>query len=62
MIGRARFFGSGFFTSMRGAPASSNAAFAAPKDLSGTWLTGDGRAKIRIDRCGPSGGNACGKA
>jgi len=40
---------------------ASNAAFAAPKDLSGTWLTGDGRAKIRIDRCGPSGGNACGK-
>ncbi|BAU90724.1 hypothetical protein MPPM_2119 [Methylorubrum populi] len=40
---------------------ASSAAFAAPKDLSGTWLTGDGRAKIRIDRCGPSGGNACGK-
>ena len=31
------------------------------KDPSGTWLTGDGRAKIRIDRCGPSGSNACGK-
>ncbi|MFD6320339.1 DUF2147 domain-containing protein [Methylorubrum thiocyanatum] len=40
---------------------AANAAFAAPKDLSGTWLTGDGRAKIRIDRCGPNGGNACGK-
>ncbi len=39
----------------------SSAAFAAPKDLSGTWLTGDGRAKIRIDRCGPGGSNACGK-
>ena len=39
----------------------SSAAFAAPKDLTGTWLTGDGRAKIRIDRCGPAGGNACGK-
>ncbi|MEH3118596.1 MAG: DUF2147 domain-containing protein [Methylorubrum populi] len=39
----------------------SSAAFAAPKDLSGTWLTEDGRAKIRIDRCGPGGGNACGK-
>lgn len=39
----------------------SSAAIAAPKDLSGTWLTGDGRAKIRIDRCGPAGGNACGK-
>ncbi len=40
---------------------ASSTAFAAPKDLSGTWLTGDGRAKIRIDRCGPAGGNACGK-
>lgn len=39
----------------------SGSAFAAPKDLSGTWLTGDGRAKIRIDRCGPGGSNACGK-
>ncbi len=39
----------------------STAAEAAPKDLSGTWLTGDGRAKIRIDRCGPGGANACGK-
>ncbi|GAA0259340.1 hypothetical protein LNAOJCKE_2681 [Methylorubrum aminovorans] len=40
---------------------ASSSAFAAPKDLSGTWLTGDGRAKIRIDRCGPAGSNACGK-
>lgn len=40
---------------------AASAASAAPKDLSGTWLTGDGRAKIRIDRCGPNGGNACGK-
>ncbi|CAO4171225.1 DUF2147 domain-containing protein [Methylorubrum aminovorans] len=40
---------------------ASSSAFAAPKDLSGTWLTGDGRAKIRIDRCGPAGNNACGK-
>ncbi|SFL75584.1 DUF2147 domain-containing protein [Methylorubrum salsuginis] len=39
----------------------STAVEAAPKDLSGTWLTGDGRAKIRIDRCGPGGSNACGK-
>lgn len=39
----------------------SSPAFAAPKDPSGTWLTGDGRAKIRIDRCGPTGNNACGK-
>ncbi|WP_342150839.1 DUF2147 domain-containing protein [Methylorubrum sp. SB2] len=40
---------------------ASTAAEAAPKDLSGTWLTGDGRAKVRIDRCGPGGSNACGK-
>ncbi|MDP4022233.1 DUF2147 domain-containing protein [Methylobacterium sp. NEAU 140] len=33
----------------------------APKDPSGTWLTGDGRAKIRIDRCGPSQRLVCGK-
>lgn len=33
----------------------------APKDPSGTWLTGDGRAKIRIDRCGPGQSLVCGK-
>jgi uncharacterized protein (DUF2147 family) len=38
------------------------AANAAPaQDPSGTWLTGDGRAKIRIDRCGPAGTEVCGK-
>lgn len=38
------------------------AAQAAPtQDPSGTWLTGDGRAKVRIDRCGPAGANICGK-
>ena len=37
-------------------------ASAAPaQDPSGTWLTGDGRAKIRIDRCGPASANVCGK-
>jgi uncharacterized protein (DUF2147 family) len=37
-------------------------ALAAPaQDPSGTWLTGDGRAKVRIDRCGPAGANICGK-
>ena len=37
-------------------------ATAAPaQDPSGTWLTGDGRAKIRIDRCGPANANVCGK-
>jgi len=33
----------------------------AAQDPSGTWLTGDGRAKVRIDRCGPAGANICGK-
>lgn len=37
------------------------AAADAAKDPSGTWLTGDGRAKIRIDRCGPAQANVCGK-
>lgn len=39
------------------AGASADAA----KDPSGTWLTGDGRAKIRIDRCGPAQAHICGK-
>lgn len=39
-----------------------SAAAAEPaKDPSGTWLTGDGRAKIRIDRCGPGQNLVCGK-
>lgn len=38
------------------------AAAAAPaQDPSGTWLTEDGRAKIRLDRCGPGAANVCGK-
>lgn len=32
----------------------------AATDPSGTWLTGDGRAKVKIERCGPSGANVCG--
>ncbi|GJD48087.1 hypothetical protein OPKNFCMD_0803 [Methylobacterium crusticola] len=37
------------------------AAAAAPaKDPSGTWLTEDGRAKIKIEKCGPGGAQACG--
>ena len=39
------------------APASAAPA----QDPSGTWLTGDGRAKVRIDRCGPGAANICGK-
>lgn len=38
------------------------AAAASPaQDPSGTWLTEDGRAKIRVDRCGPNAANVCGK-
>ena len=33
----------------------------ANKDPSGTWLTEDGRAKIRIDRCGAGQAQVCGK-
>ncbi|MGY2047028.1 DUF2147 domain-containing protein [Methylobacterium sp. JK268] len=32
----------------------------AAADPAGTWLTGDGRAKIRIEHCGPNGAHACG--
>jgi uncharacterized protein (DUF2147 family) len=32
-----------------------------PKDPSGTWLTGDGRAKIQIDRCAGNQHLVCGK-
>ncbi|MCJ2026755.1 DUF2147 domain-containing protein [Methylobacterium sp. J-067] len=32
-----------------------------PRDPSGTWLTGDGRAKIQIDRCGANASHVCGK-
>lgn len=39
----------------------SAAAADTAKDPSGTWLTGDGRAKIRIDRCGPGQKLVCGK-
>lgn len=33
---------------------------AAPNDPSGIWLTEDGRARIRIEKCGPQNANACG--
>ncbi|WP_336486890.1 DUF2147 domain-containing protein [Methylobacterium nigriterrae] len=35
---------------------------AAPADPSGTWLTEDGRARIRIEKCGPQEKNVCGYA
>lgn len=40
---------------------AASAASAAPKDPTGTWLTEDGRAKVRVDRCGPGASNICGK-
>ena len=39
----------------------SAAATETVKDPSGTWLTEDGRAKIRIDHCGPNQNLVCGK-
>ena len=33
---------------------------ATPADPSGTWLTEDGRARIRVERCGPQEKNVCG--
>ncbi|KQP49024.1 MULTISPECIES: DUF2147 domain-containing protein [unclassified Methylobacterium] len=36
------------------------AALAVPADPSGTWLTKDGRARIRVEKCGPQEKNICG--
>ena len=36
------------------------AGAAAPPDPSGTWLVEDGRARIRLERCGPSRERICG--
>lgn len=33
---------------------------AAPNDAAGTWLTEDGRARVRTERCGPQSTNLCG--
>jgi uncharacterized protein (DUF2147 family) len=33
---------------------------AAPADPSGTWLVEDGRARIRLERCGPARDRICG--
>lgn len=35
-------------------------AAAAPRDVSGTYLTEDGRARIRLEKCGATGENVCG--
>lgn len=40
------------------AVGSSHAA--APVDPSGMWLTEDGRARIRVERCGPTMDDVCG--
>ena len=37
-------------------------AAAANRDPSGTWLTEDGKARIRIEKCGPQEKNLCGYA
>lgn len=39
-----------------GGPSSA----ASPADPSGTWLTEDGRARVRIERCGPKLEQICG--
>lgn len=41
------------FFGMQSAPA-------AAADATGTWLTEDGRARVRIQRCGPEGTQLCG--
>ena len=35
-------------------------ALASPNDPSGTWLTEDGRARVRVEKCGPQNSHACG--
>ena len=37
-------------------------AQAAPRDPSGVWLTEDGKARIRVEKCGPQNTNICGYA
>lgn len=38
----------------------STAADAAPANPTGTWLTADGRARIRVEKCGPTQDLVCG--
>ena len=40
--------------------AASGIGSAAPKDPSGTYVTEDGRGRIRVEKCGPSLANVCG--
>lgn len=37
-------------------------AQAAPRDPSGVWLTEDGKARIRVEKCGPQNASLCGYA
>ncbi|GJE71929.1 DUF2147 domain-containing protein [Methylorubrum podarium] len=50
------------FTAL-GALSAGPASAAAPQhDPSGTWLTQDGKARIRVEKCGPQEKNLCGYA
>ena len=40
--------------------AAASAVAAPARDPSGTWLTEDERARIRVEKCGPSQDNLCG--
>ena len=40
--------------------AGSSARAAGPMDPAGTWLTEDGRAKVRIEKCGADHAEICG--
>lgn len=40
--------------------AATSLAVAAPADPSGTWRTEDGRARVRVETCGPAGDRLCG--
>lgn len=41
-------------------PAGGRAEVAVPADPGGTWLVEDGRARIRLERCGPMRDRLCG--
>ena len=42
------------------AGGASDALAATPRDPSGTWLTQDGRARVRVEKCGAGRQNVCG--
>jgi uncharacterized protein (DUF2147 family) len=45
---------------LMGVGVAANASAAPARDPSGTWLTEDERARIRVEKCGPSQDNLCG--